>query len=441
MRLRKILTSTALACLAAAGVACSPPGSEAQRPSEAAEATEAGEAAAVRPLDPPAAPGAMAPRLTPAGEGLLLTWIEPVAAPGTPGTVEGESGHRLRFSRLSGGKAGETWSEPVTVAEGTDFFANWADFPGAVEAADGTLWAHWLAKTGPETYAYSIFLARSEDGGATWAPAGVLHDDGLQAEHGFVSWLPGEGGAARAFWLDGREMPGGGPMTLRAGTVTPAGIDSERIDAKVCDCCQTDAAMTSSGPVVVYRDRSDQEIRDIYILRRAADGGWTEPAPVHRDGWKIPGCPVNGPAVSAQGERVAVAWFTAAEPTPRVLAAFSDDGGASFGEPVVVDGERPLGRVDVELVEGGGAVVSWLAVDAKKGDGAAVKLRRVAPGGAAGEPVTLAATSAARSSGFPRMARRGGDLVLVWVEGGEVSNLRGVAIPPQHRNIGSPITP
>ena len=54
---------------------------------------------------------------------------------------------------------------------------------------------------------------------------------------------------------------------------------SEELDPKVCDCCQTAAAVTDDGPVVVYRNRSDQELRDIsaispprWPLERAAAG-------------------------------------------------------------------------------------------------------------------------------------------------------------------------
>jgi len=136
--------------------------------------------------------------------------------------------------------------------------------------------------------------------------------------------------------------------------------------------------------------------------------------PVHADNWQIPGCPVNGPAVAAAGRHVAVAWFTAAEPAgPRVQVAFSEDGGQRFGEPVLVDGDQPPGRVDLQLDPKGNAIVSWLG---SQGDGAAVRLRKVSPQGKAGAPVTVAATSSARSSGFPRTAVVGERLWLAWVE-------------------------
>ncbi len=353
-------------------------------------------------IDPPAGPGSMAPSLVAAGSSLFLTWLEP-AEP---------EGHRLRFSRLSDGK----WSAPVTVASGTDFFANWADFPSVAQAADGSLVAHWLAKTGSDTYAYGIFLARSTDGGATWTPAGLLNDDRVAAEHGFVSWVP-EGKGLRAFWLDGRETAKDGPMTLRS-TVLENGKPrpGELLDDRVCDCCQTDATVAADGPVVAYRDRTADEIRDIYVKRRTSKG-WSQPVRVGADQWKIPGCPVNGPAIAAAGRRVAVAWFTGAPPSPRVQLAFSEDGGATFGKPVLVDGEKPLGRLDLALDGNGNALVSWLALE--DNNVAGLRLRRVTPAGKAEPPVTLARTSASRSGGVPRLATVGGRLFVAWVDDSE----------------------
>ena len=365
----------------------------------------------------------MAPSLTPAADGLLLTWLEP--APVQQGGPEARS-HALRFSRYRDSR----WSAPVTIAAGDDFFANWADFPAVALAPDGSLTAHWLAKIGSGDYAYGIFLARSADGGATWSPAGLLHSDRLPAEHGFVSWIP-EGQGLRAVWLDGREMLKEGPMSLRTGLAGKPEAE-EILDGRVCECCQTDAALAADGPIVAYRDRSDQEVRDISVVRKTASG-WSAPAPVHRDNWQIPGCPVNGPAVAAAGKRVAVAWFTAgstAEPRPRVQLAFSEDGGKSFGQPVLIDDEKPPGRVDLQLDPKGDAIVSWLAL---QGESAAVRLRRVSPQGKAGPPVTVAATSAARSSGFPRTALAGNRLWLAWVENasekGGASRVRAGSVP------------
>ena len=363
--------------------------------------------------DPPAVAGAMAPQLAPAvGGGVWLSWLE----------RSGE-GHRLRVARFDG----EGWGDAVTVAAGDGFFVNWADVPSVVEAAPvdgrgGEMLAHWLAKTGGDTYAYGVFLARSTDGGATWRPIGTLHDDDTPAEHGFASLLPAPDGGFDAFWLDGRAMPGGGAMTVRAARVVDGEPrDATVLDDRVCECCQTSAARTAGGPLVVYRDRSEDEVRDVRAVRRtaAAEGGgaWSEPVPVAADDWKIAGCPVNGPAVAADGERVVVAWFTGAGGRPRVRAAISEDGGAHFGAPLEVDGAEPLGRVDVALLTGGldaaddgAAAISWLG-----GDGG-IRLRYLSPDGRLGAPRRVATTSTERASGFPRLAATDGSLQLAWTE-------------------------
>ena len=364
----------------------------------------------------------MGPSLTLSGNDVLLTWLEP-----SPSDNEG---HRLRFSRLSG----DRWSAPVTIASGTRFFANWADFPGAIQAPDGSLVAHWLERSGEQKYAYGVKLARSTDRGATWTPAGSLHPPS-GGEHGFVSWVPEKDGV-RGFWLDGREMKGeseedGAMMLLTArvrGGRSVKTVGEEKIDARVCSCCQTDAALAASGPVIAYRDRSGEEVRDISVVRRTPRG-WSQPVRVHADNWKIPGCPVNGPAIAASGRHVAVAWFTAAPPKPRVYVAFSEDGGATFGPAALVDGDLPVGRVDLLLDGNGDALVSWLAADGDQGGGASVRLRRVTPKGKLGKTLPIAATSAARNSGFPRMVLSGSRLILAWVEDGEASKLRAAAIP------------
>jgi hypothetical protein len=385
--------------LACAGPIPNPPVDETPSPSATAE---------WRQLDPPASSQAFAPNLAVTGDQVVHTWLERVDL------GEGGVGHRLLFSRLA-----DTWTAPVVIAAGDDFFANWADLPGVVAAADGSLTAHWLAKTGEETYAYSIFLARSTDGGVSWTPLGRLNDDDTPTEHGFVSYVAADDGV-RAFWLDGRAMAEGGPMSLRTAVITDQVGPDEVLDERVCECCSTDAAMTSTGPVVVARDRSESEIRDISIVRRV-DGDWSRAQPIHADAWQIDGCPVNGPEIAADGD-LAVAWFTAAGAEPRVQMAISHDAGASFGRPVLIDGEGPLGRVDVVL-DGKEAVVSWLAFGTEMGE---VRLRRVAADGTSGPPVTVARTAATRAAGFPRLVRHSDLLYLAWVDvgDGEMSRIR-----------------
>jgi hypothetical protein len=328
----------------------------------------------------------------------------------------------LKYSRLKENQ----WSEPVVIASGNTWFVNWADYP--MIATNGNQFvSHFLDKSGESTYAYDVKLTTSNDGGINWLTPVLLNDDRKQAEHGFVTLLP-YGDNFFVAWLDGRNtvmegMEGmdhheghHGAMSLRAAIIDGKGnkISEWELDNKTCDCCQTSAAITSNGPVVVYRDRSDEEMRDMSIVR-LVDGHWTEPASIHNDQWKIAGCPVNGPRIAAKGNIVVATWFTVAGDTSKVNVIFSRDGGASFGEPIRIDDGNPIGRVDVEILDEGTAMVSWM-------EGIMIKAARVHANGTIDSSLTVASTSDSRSSGFPQMTKSGNQLIFAWTDDKEKPN-------------------
>lgn len=356
----------------------------------------------------PAAPGSRYPHLAAVPDGgAVMSWLQPIP--------DG------RFALQHARWGEDSWAPPAMVATGTDWFINWADFPSVVPVTDRVWAAHWLQQKPGNVYSYDVRMAVSADAGATWSAPMSPHDDGTPTEHGFVS-LYGAGGELRAAWLDGRHTSGEhdhatgghGAMTLRGATIGTdgrrVGLDQE-IDARVCDCCQTDSALTREGPVIVYRDRSEREVRDIALVRRTADG-WSAPVQVHADGWVIDACPVNGPAVDARGDTVVVAWFTAPD-VSRVRLAFSSDAGRTFLPPVEVASGKVAGRVDVVLLDDSRAVVSWLQDGA---NGAEILAQPFTRDGAAAPAVVVARTSVARSSGFPQMVRAGGGLLFAWTE-------------------------
>jgi hypothetical protein len=396
----------------------------------AAAAPRVGRVVATQPIAndtiaSPAGPGAMTPNLTVAPDGkVYMTWLEPA-----------DSGHAFRFSVLDG----KTWSPARTIRKGRDFFANWADFSSMEVLDGGRLAAHWLQKAGTGTYAYHVMISQSTDGGATWSTPVRPHRDTSANEHGFVAmWR--DGIQLGAVWLDGRKFKpaahdatgGHGPSTnemmLVSTTLDAQGRRGAEVilDDRTCDCCQNSAAMTSAGPIVTYRNRSPDEIRDIYVTRRV-NGKWTKGVAVHNDNWKIAACPVNGPNVAANGKRVVLAWFTAANDSPRVKLAFSNDAGATFGSPVRIDDGQPAGRVDVALLADGAALVTW--IERIGGDTAAVRTKRVTADGKVSAPYTIASSSSARSSGFPRTAITGKDVVFAWTMPGRPSAIRVARVP------------
>ena len=382
-------------------------------------ATSSEVALAIQPAKAPTDADGREPELNAADDGrIILSWVEKI----------GERRYTLRLAwRDANG-----WSEPHTVAEGDNWFVNWADFPSAIALRDGTLAAHWLVKSGNSTYAYDVNVARSNDGGKTWSQPIVPHRDNTQTEHGFVSLIPLSDGRLGAVWLDGRNMkdmketdehaPAPESMTLRYAAIDRNGnlSDEAELDTRVCECCQTSAAVTSDGPIAVYRDRSLSEVRDIYIVRQVK-GAWGAPQAIYADNWQINGCPVNGPSVSADGRRVVVAWFTSVGDTPHVKIAFSNDAGANFGTPIQVDDGETVGRVDTLLLPDGSALVCWLSGNV---EGGAIKVRRVQPDGQVGPPSVIAKTDISRSSGFPRIARFGNEVQFAWTEFGKPSRVR-----------------
>ena len=363
--------------------------------------------AEVQQIDAPAAAtGSAQPQLSVQGDTLLLSWIELINADAT-----------LKFAeRTSTG-----WSAARKVSAGRDWFVNWADVPSVVRLADGSLAAHWLQESAASPYAYDVRLAFSRDEGQSWTQATSPHHDGTPTEHGFASLFQAPGAGLGLVWLDGRAMKAAKPdeepsgsMGLRAAVFDRQGaqVSETVVDDRVCECCPTAAAVTSDGPIIAFRDRSQDETRDIYVSRLAG-GRWSEPQPVHRDNWQINACPVNGPALSASGRDVAIAWFTVAEDQGRVFVAFSADAGRTFAPPVRADDVSALGRVDVELLPDGAAVVSWIEVAGQRSE---FRIRRLSRSGQRDASMSVAGITANRSSGFPRMARRGDELVFAWTD-------------------------
>lgn len=329
------------------------------------------------------------------------------------------SENALRYHVIRDGK----WSAPHTVAVGKNWFVNWADFPSVVPITRNLWAAHWLVRREAGGYAYDVHVAVSEDAGSSWSESFLLHNDDTDTEHGFVTLFP-SGKGIGAIWLDGRNVALGNPgtgeqqsatagMTLRAGYFDAGGVvsDEQIVDGLTCDCCQTDVAITNEGPVALYRNRSEDEIRDVYISR-FVDGSWQEGYPVHQDGWKIPGCPVNGPVVIANGSTVVVTWFTAAGDRPTVKSAWSHDAGRTFAAPVVVAEQGVVGYVASAFLSDGSIAASWLCKGASENN--AICYRAVSRNGEIGPLQELATPNTVSRISIPQLARIDNHLLFVW---------------------------
>lgn len=366
----------------------------------------------LEPVTVPAPASSAYPQLTSSSRGAILSWLE-----------QGETTTTLRFSE----RTASGWSAPVTVASGDDWFVTSADVPAVLRMNDGTLVANWYPTVDPLLEAYNTLISYSRDEGTTWASPFTPHHDGTKTQHGFATLIELPDGGLGVLWLDGRDQeenttdPLGGSMALYY-----AGFDrgwtqvaETPINTRVCECCQTAAALTTGGVLAAFRDRSDEEVRDIKVAR-LENGAWTAETSVHDDNWQIEACPVNGPALSARGEEVAAAWFTAPNDNGRAFAAFSHDGGRTWGSPIRLDDEASLGHVDVELMDDGTAVASWVEF---AGGRSRLRIRRVAASGARSAAADV--PGAVRVSGYPRLTRAGSELLLAWTDSESGQQVKG----------------
>lgn len=356
----------------------------------------------------PASPGAMGSSLVLAPDGTpWLSWLEPVA----------KETWAMKLSRFE--VKTRSWSAPRTVVQGADLLANWADFPQLAAGPDGRLTAVWFinnpahhaaAGDGHHGPGYRAIYSSSADGGATWSSDLPVSDEALAVE--FVALQPLADGRLLAAWLDGRTH---GRMALYARVLDgrPGPGPDTLVDSSVCDCCQLSLAPDAAGAMLAYRGRTQDEIRDIQLARFDGEG-WNRLGPLHADGWKIAGCPVNGPQLAVAGDRVGAVWFTAADNQSRVLARASTDGGKAFGPVTRVDLGRPQGRVDSVLLADGTLVLSWLEMTGQEsGKQGGIYFRTLSPAGELSAPQLVAPSSTSRMSGFPRMVTLGGRQVLL----------------------------
>lgn len=358
----------------------------------------------------PAVPGSKYPRLYSTGGAMYMSWL----------SVEAEDQQAaLNYAVYSG----DRWSKTQTVAQDSGWFINWADFPSVIADEGGPAAAHWLNKKAGGTYAYDINISfpGSED---SWKPALAPHTDSTATEHGFVSMIPWNGDAILAIWLDGRRSENRTEddyfnldyaMTLRGALISNRGKIKQRflIDDSVCDCCQTSLVKTPEGAMVAYRNRTGNEIRDIAVSRFNGKK-WTTPQTIHNDGWKIGGCPVNGPALASHQSLTALAWHTGANDKPMVKAVISTDGGLSFQGPKVISTQISQGRVDVDIY-GDNAYISWLE-QAASGKQAALNIRTLNAQLQLSDVVNIDSLPASRQTGFPQLEILGNQLMMAWTD-------------------------
>jgi hypothetical protein len=333
---------------------------------------------------------------------------------------------------------------------------------------DGAVYVAWQKATripGRRFPASDLRIARSGDGGRTFAPAVTVNDDagGLPASHTFHDVAVGADGRVVVSWLDGRAkaahdarkaaaspapagtgtagdagrsappMPAGhaghgghgghakgaddGPGSeLRVAVSSDGGRTfsaSRVVDGDVCPCCRTALTVAPDGTsYVAWRKVFAGDVRDAVVAHVGRDGApLGPPVRVHADAWVFPGCPHAGPAVAVDGRgRVHVAWYTGQEARQGLWHAVSTDGGRTFGAPNPLVTGAWVPPSQVRLVADGDGV--WLSWDDRRTKEPVVVLAR-----AEGDEATPRVVGEGGGGRAPALAVSGGAGWLAWLDG------------------------
>lgn len=276
-----------------------------------------------------------------------------------------------------------------------------------------------------------IQYASSRDLGRTFSKAATIAGGGVSGLRGWQSVALGYDGGVHAVWLDGRNAdpnatakghqhhnadPRDQDRAPRQDVFHAAWNDREKpaehlLAADVCFCCKTALATSGDRVYAAWRHIYPGSVRDIAVSR-SADNGKTFAPPIRLsdDGWKIAGCPDDGPAMTADGHGgIHLAWPTLVSgETPRkavFYAALGDHGG--FTPRLRLDsGEADPAHPQIAADVHGTAAVVW---DEHAAGRRAIVLREVAKGA----PRALRRFEA-HGATYPAIAAVNGHWILVW---------------------------
>lgn len=320
-----------------------------------------------------------------AGHRAVVTWAATVAAGTNVYAAVSDDG-------------GKTFGTPVRVNDvDGDARVNGEQPPRVAIGAD--IAVAWVSRL---TGVSRIRMARSADGGRTFAPAATAHNESLTGARGWQSLAIDANNLVHAAWLDGRDANPGAPSkpappkpaatsgaassshamhrssrqdifhaVWRPDRKAPEGKTNAieaRVATDVCFCCKTSVATAPDGTsYVAFRHIYPTNLRDMAVAR-SIDGGRSFEAPVRvsEDQWQINACPEDGPsiAVGADGT-LHITWPTlipGSEPRKGIFYSYSTDRGRTFAPRIRVDdgGEGSRTAAHPQLTIAGATVaVVW----------------------------------------------------------------------------------
>jgi hypothetical protein len=229
--------------------------------------------------------------------------------------------------------------------------------PKLAYAPDGSLFALYVVGKVIPNQRWplgALRIAHSRDDGRTWAAPVTVTDDSTFGSHNFHALYAAPDGALFVTWLDGRQ----GKSAVYVTRSTDGGATwapNRRVDVgEACPCCRTAIAARGDTAYVAWRSVLPGNVRAV-VVARSTDGGatWGAPVRVQKDDWVFDGCPHAGPALQLDAlGRLHVAWWTGKEGAAGVYYARSDDAGRTFGTPIALGTAKFSRPAHVQLAVG-----------------------------------------------------------------------------------------
>lgn len=266
-----------------------------------------------------------------------------------------------------------------------------------------------------------VFFSRSLDHGKSFSPPRPLVDNTasqrfatltVDPEGGlFAAWLDKRGVVAAA--KQGKAYPGAAVAFSWSedggNTFSPSRIAHDNS----CECCRLGVAFTAPGrPAVLFRNVFGGTVRDHAIIT-FADA--TTPGPLERvsvDDWKLEGCPHQGPSLALSPARTYHAvWSTQGDVRKGLFYARSTDGGRHFSTPMALGNpDHDLSRPYVTALPG----AVWLAWKDFDGEEASVNVRLSRDDGVTWSAPRVVAKTA-DASDHPMLVTDGRHAYLSWM--------------------------
>src|SRR5688572_4982190 len=276
----------------------------------------------------------------------------------------------------------------VRVNQNEGVVTAWRGDPPSVAVSDRSVYVLWTARVEVDgKKGTDLYLSTSHDEGKTFNAAVKVNDDKLPGAHGMHSLAVANDGRIYVAWLDERNIQapkpskhaGGHHMESNRELFVAYSADNgktfsanRKVAENACPCCKTALAVSADGTLYAsWRQVLPGNFRHIAVAS-STDGGvkFSSPVIVSDDKWKLQGCPVSGPSLSADANgTLKVVWYAAGEANaPGLYFTETRDQGRTFSSRTLLTQES-VKATPVSAAGNNRAVAIWQGIGAAQTSG------------------------------------------------------------------------